>query len=440
MPNVADTARQIADDVRAGRRTARAVVDEALARIAADDGRIGAFQLVDAEGARRAADELDTRADKSGLALAGVPVAIKDNFDVAGFPTRHGSGATPETPAATDDELVRRLRAAGAIVVGKTRLPELAIWGFTESLAQGGTRNPRNPDRNAGGSTGGGAAAVAAGMVPLALGSDGGGSLRIPSANCGVVGFKTARGLLPLPGGANEHWYGCSVTGPVGADLADIVLATDVLSGNTDWRQASTVDGPLRVAVSLRSPSPIGPPGPGARAAVEAAAERAGAAGHRVTRSNPPYPLLLANMWVACWHAGIAEEVERAGLDVTLLEPRTQKMVAMGRRLRRRGKPTGADAEAWRRKASAWFEKYDVMISPVIARPARPFGHSARIGYWTGYLEGARDTPYTQAWNLNGFPALSLPLGGTANEPGAVQLVAPPGREAAIIRLAEQLS
>ena len=439
MPKAADTARQIAEDVRAGRRTARAVVDEALARIAAEDGRIGAFQLVDAEGARRAADELDARADKSGLALAGVPVAIKDNFDVAGFPTRHGSAATSDQPASADDGLVRTLRVAGAVVVGKTRLPELAIWGFTESLAHGGTRNPRDPDRNAGGSTGGGAAAVAAGMVPLALGSDGGGSLRIPSANCGVVGFKTARGMLPLPAGAEDHWYGCSVTGPIASDVADTVLATDVLVGSDSWR-TTTVDGPLRVAVSLRSPSPIGGPGPVARAATEAAAERAAAGGHRITRSNPPYPLLLANMWVACWHAGIAEEVENAGLDVAKLEPRTRKMVAMGRRLRAKGKPTGADAEAWRRKALAWFEKYDVMISPVIARPARPFGHSARIGYWTGYLEGARDTPFTQAWNLNGFPALSLPFGGTADRPGAVQLVAPPGREAAIFRLAEQLS
>jgi len=116
MPKAADTARQIAEDVRAGRRTARAVVDEALARIAAEDGRIGAFQLVDAEGARRAADELDARADKSGLALAGVPVAIKDNFDVAGFPTRHGSAATSDQPASADDGLVRTLRVAGAVV------------------------------------------------------------------------------------------------------------------------------------------------------------------------------------------------------------------------------------------------------------------------------------------------------------------------------------
>ena len=154
------------------------MVEECLDRIAATDRRIGAFALVDADGARRAAEALAGRAD---LPLAGVPVAIKDNLDVAGLPTRYGSASTVDTPAGADDPMVARLRAAGAVIIGKTRMPELAIWGFTESRASGGTRNPRDPSRNAGGSTGGGAAAVAAGMVPLAVGSDGGGSLRIPA-------------------------------------------------------------------------------------------------------------------------------------------------------------------------------------------------------------------------------------------------------------------
>src|SRR5689334_15940323 len=220
-------ARAIAAQVRDGRLSPRTVVDDCLARIADADPAIGAFQVVDVAGARRAAGELAARADLDGLPLAGVPVAIKDNVAVAGLPTRHGSAASSSTPAGEDDELVRRLRAAGAIVVGKTRLPELAIWPFTESAAFGGTRNPRDPARNAGGSTGGGAAAVAAGMVPLALGSDGGGSLRIPAANCGVIGFKPGRGTLPTA----EHWYGCTAYGPIAATVADAALALDVLAG-----------------------------------------------------------------------------------------------------------------------------------------------------------------------------------------------------------------
>jgi amidase len=439
MSETAPAARDIAADVRARRRSPREVVDAALARIQAEDGQIGAFQVVDADGARRAADELDGRDDLSDLPLAGVPVAIKDNVAVAGLPTRHGSAATSAKPEPADDELVRRLRAAGAIVVGKTRMPELAIWGFTESLAHGGTRNPRSRDRNAGGSTGGGAAAVAAGLVPLALGSDGGGSLRIPAANCGVVAFKPARGVVPLAGGLADHWFGCSAFGPLATNVADVVLALDVLCGDVDWRSPTSVDVQLRVAVSLRSPSPIGPPGRPARAAVEAAASLAAAAGHRLVRANPPYPLTMANIWVECWHAGIAEEAEHLDLRVDQVEARTRTMVRKGNRLRARGRPTGRAARAWRARALRWFDAYDVMISPVIAHPAPPFGWGARASYGRAYLNGARSTPFTQAWNVAGFPALSVPLGGTRDAPGSVQLVAAPGREAALITLATSL-
>jgi amidase len=430
---------EIAALVRAGTRTPLETVEASLVRIAARDTGIGAFQLVDADGARRAAEALAGRPDLAELPLAGVPVAIKDNIDVSGHPTRHGSGATSTEPAAEDDLLVRRLREAGAVVVGKTRLPELAIWGFTESAAHGGTRNPRNPARNAGGSTGGGAAAVAAGMVPLALGSDGGGSLRIPPANCGVVGFKPARGTVPLAGGLEEHWYGCSEYGPVAATVADAILALDVLAADPSWRAKSGSTGPLRVAVSLRSPSPIGPAGRAARAAVRRAGSWAAGAGHTVTRSSPPYPRTLANIWVSRWLAGVAEEVERLGLDPDRLEPRTRSMVVRGRRLRQAGRPEPAPAQAWRQAALHWFSDVDVLVTPVIAHPAPPYGWGDRAGYWRAYVNGARTTPFTQAWNVAGFPAMSLPLGGTATEPASVQLVTAPGREDRLLRLAAEL-
>jgi amidase len=433
-----DTAIAIAAEVRAERILPREVVETALARIAGADPGIGAFQVVDAAGARRAAEELAARADLAELPLAGVPVAIKDNTAVAGLPTRHGSGASSSAPEPADDELVRRLREAGAVVVGKTRLPELAIWGFTESIAHGGTRNPRDPGRNAGGSTGGGAAAVAAGLVPLALGSDGGGSLRIPSANCGVVGFKPARGVLPLAGEIADHWYGCSAFGPIASTVDDAALMLDVLAGGADWRGAPAADR-LRVAVSLRSPSPIGRAGPAARAALRLAKARATAAGHQVADANPPYPLTLANAWMECWFAGIAEEVERLGLDADQLEPRTRGMVTRGRRLRQRGRPSGAAGQAWRDRALAWFDGYDVMLSPTVAGPAPRMGWGRKAGFLAAYLNGARATPFTQAWNLAGFPAMSLPIGGTAARPGSVQLVAAPGREAALLALAAQL-
>src|SRR5256714_9649883 len=191
----------------AGRLDPRRGVGGCLAGIAATDRGTGASHLVDAEGARRAADALTGRADLSILPLAGVPVAVKDNLDVAGLPTRYGSASTVDIPAGADDPMVARLRAAGAVVVGKTRMPELAIWGFTESRAFGGTRNPRDPSRNAGGSTGGGAAAVAAGMVAPRLGSHRGRTLRIPPA--------PRRGGGPQPRTPPRPLEGCPPFGPI---------------------------------------------------------------------------------------------------------------------------------------------------------------------------------------------------------------------------------
>jgi amidase len=434
--NAAGSAIDIAADVRAGRRTAREVVDACLARIEAVDPDVGAFQVVDAAAARRDADALT---QPTRLPLAGVPVAIKDNVDVAGLPTRFGSGASSPDPRPADDPLVSRLRAAGAIVVGKTRLPELAIWGFTESRAHGGTRNPRDPARNAGGSTGGGLAAVAAGLVPLALGSDGGGSLRIPAANCGAIGFKPSRGAVPLPGGLDEHWFGCSVFGPAAATVADTALMLDVLAGVDHWRDPQPPASPLRVAVSPRSPSPIGRPDGVARAALARAADLARAAGHRVVEAAPPYPFSLVTIWVRRWLVGIATEVDQLGLDDAALEPRTRSMVVRGRRLRRRGHPRPDDARAWLDRLARWFDSYDVLLSPVIARPAPPMGWARDAGFLAAYLNGARSVPYTQAWNVSGYPALSLPIPGPGQRPGAVQIVAPTHAEATVLSLARQL-
>src|SRR5664279_2164437 len=194
-------------------------------------------------------------ANRSELPLAGVPVAVKDNIAVAGEQVRHGSDATCSDPAVTDDELVGRLRRAGAVVVGITRMPELAAWAFTSSTAFGVTRNPWNPDLDPGGSTGGGAVAVASGMAALALGTDGGGSLRVPAAYCGVVGVKPGRGEVPLPDGLQEHWYGLSVAGPIARTAADAALALAVLR-NQQPTVLERAPGALRIAVSRRSPVP----------------------------------------------------------------------------------------------------------------------------------------------------------------------------------------
>ena len=190
----------IAARVRDGRSCATDVARAHLSRIAARDPDIGAFQAHDPQRVLAEAGAVDSRADRFALPLAGVPVAVKDDIDVAGYPTRRGASATSAEPARRDDELVKRVRAAGGVIVGKTRMPELGAWGFTHS-ALGTTHNPLDETLDPGGSSGGSAAAVAAGMAALAIGTDGGGSVRIPAAYCGLVGLKPGSGVLPLPGG-----------------------------------------------------------------------------------------------------------------------------------------------------------------------------------------------------------------------------------------------
>ncbi|MGH1502187.1 MAG: amidase [Acidimicrobiales bacterium] len=223
----------LAAGVRSGRWSARELTDTALDRIAAFDGGLNAFVLVDDEGARRQADEVDTRlAAGEGVGpLAGVPLGVKDLEDAAGLPTRYGSLLSSDAPAEGDSVLVARLRAAGCVIVGKTTTPEYGHKGVTESPLTGATRNPWDLDRSPGGSSGGSGAAIAAGMVPLATGSDGGGSIRIPSALCGFSGIKTSQGRVPN-GGPNPPGSGLfSVKGPMALRSTDLAFALDVCVG-----------------------------------------------------------------------------------------------------------------------------------------------------------------------------------------------------------------
>ncbi|MFD1516808.1 amidase, partial [Pseudonocardia yunnanensis] len=193
------TAAEIVERVHDGRLSAVEVARAHLARIAEREPWVGAFQEHEPERVLAEAGAVDSRPDRFALPLAGVPVAVTDNVDVAGYPTRHGSAATSSEPARRDDELVKRLRGAGAVMIGKTRMSELGIWGFTHS-ALGVTRNPLDLELDPGGSSGGSAAAVAAGMAVLAFGTDGGGSIRVPAAYCGIVGLKPTVGLVSVEG------------------------------------------------------------------------------------------------------------------------------------------------------------------------------------------------------------------------------------------------
>ncbi len=411
------------------------VVRAHLDRIAALDPVLGAFQVVRAEAALAEARALTLRSDLSRLPLAGVPVAIKDNVAVAGEPTRMGSAATSGEPAGSDDELVARLRAAGCVVIGKTTLPELAIWPFTESAAFGPTRNPWDPARTPGGSTGGGAAAVAAGMAALAIGSDGGGSIRIPAACCGLLGVKPGPGLVPLAGGAAEHWLGLTAFGPIARTVADAALALDVLAGRPIRRDPPAQPRPLRIAFSARHPLPGVSASRPVLAALDDLAGVLRNAGHALTEDAPRYPVTLGLRFDARWLAGIARDAD--GLDAAALEPRTRRLARTGRRIAGRVRPASADAFATR--AARWFASYDVLITPTLTRAPVPVGAWDGAG-WIATMLGSARWICTPQWNLAGLPALSVPFGQDDDGlPIGMQLIGPAGSERLLLELAAQI-
>ncbi|MBI4410088.1 MAG: amidase, partial [Gemmatimonadetes bacterium] len=324
---VGQPATALAALVRAGEVSPVEVVRAHLAQIEAMDSLVGAFQLVRAERALREAGALAMRPDLAALPLAGVPIAVKDNVPVAGEPLRAGSRATPDTAWEADHEIVRRLRAAGAIVVGKTSVPELCIWGTTDS-AYGTTRNPWDLDRTPGGSSGGSAAAVAAAMVPLAHGNDGMGSIRIPAAACGLFGLKPGAGVVPAELGTNS-WFGLAENGPLATAVDDAALMLSVLADRPELRHVAAPERPLRFAVSIHSPAPGVKVDDEYAAAAFQIGKMLSALGHRVEPADPPYPVRYAVAMLSRWCAGAALEAEL--LDGGWLEPRTRRHAQAGR-------------------------------------------------------------------------------------------------------------
>ncbi|WP_369393718.1 amidase [Streptomyces sp. CG1] len=431
---VGRTAAETAAAVRAKEVTPREVVAECLARIERLDGRIGAFRKVRAEASLAEADTVAARADLAELPLAGVPVAVKDNLAVRGESHRDGSAATPGTPAAEDHVTVARLRAAGAVVVGLTNVPELCVFGTTEGVF-GITRNPWDTSRTAGGSSGGSAAAVAAGLVPVALGNDGMGSLRIPAANCGLVTLKPGLGVVPA-GIGNGDWFGMAENGPLATTVEDLRLTLGVLAGGADVPPAQE-PAPRRIAVALRSPlAGVAVSRPYTTAVREAAGVLA-RAGHQVRRAEPPYPLSLGVTALRHWTAGTA--VDAAGLDRARLARRTRVHADLGRRFVRSVR-TGDSRERLRARLTPFFTEHDVLLTPALARRSPAAGPWHERGWLCNVLANTAYSPFTPPWNLTGWPAMSVPFGTLpSGAPCAVQLVGRPGTEAVLLELAEEL-
>lgn len=446
----AGIARQ-AELIRAGEISSRELVQACLDRIGETEETLRAFRSTYPDRALSEADEAeravagDEAADRP---LLGVPVAIKDDTDVAGDVTTVGTCA--HGGAATEDaEVVRRLRAAGAIVIGKTRVPELVIWPFTETATWGVTRNPWDLDRTPGGSSGGSAAAVAGGLVGGALGSDGAGSVRIPASCCGVFGLKPQRGRISI---APHHdrelgWHGLSVYGPITPTVRDSALFLDVTAAERPARPfvAATESPPerLRVAVSFKLPpgvtAVIGRLDPEVRSAVEELAALLRSLGHDVVERDPDYGMVANNLLVR-YLRGIHDDagtMARPGR----LERRTRGMARLGALI-----PDGVLQREREREADhgarigALFADHDVLLTPVLTKPPIEVGHyEGRGALWT-LLGSAAFAAYTPPWNATGQPAAAVPVGvSSAGLPIGAQLVGRPHDEAALLALAAQI-
>jgi amidase len=432
-----DTAVGIAAAVRSREVSPTTVVEVHLERIRELDGRVHAFQVVRADEVLAEARALEERPDLAELPLAGVPVAVKDNVDLAGCPTRLGSAATRAAPAAADGAPVRRLREAGALLIGKTTVPELCLWPFTESEAFGATRNPWNLDHTPGGSSGGSGAALAAAMVPLALATDGGGSIRMPASSCGLVGIKPGRGVVPFPDGVSS-WCGMSEFGPLATTVADLGLFLDVLAGTTTYRAVQGPDRSLRIGVTAKPPAVGVRVDPEVRAALDATAEALRDAGHQVAAADPPWRNGDPAPFLRRVFLGCAEDAD--GKDWGSLEPRTRAEARVGHLLRRAGPAPGGPPAGVLARFQAWFEDHDVLLCPTQAAlplrigAYRGKGMARTILGLTGYM------PFTPAFNLVGFPAASVPAGTSRSGlPVGVQLAGPRGAEALLLSLARQL-
>jgi amidase len=435
---VGRSAREIARSVRRGDTTATEVVADHLDHIRAYDRILDAFREVRASEAMAEAETVDELPDLGALPLAGVPIAVKENTPVAGLPTCHGSRAAQLPVAERDHEVVRRLRGAGAIVVGTTRMPELGMWAVTDD-PEAITRNPWRTDRTAGGSSGGSAAAVAAGLVPLAHANDGFGSIRIPAACCGLVGIKPGRGVVPAGIAANSA-FGLTENGILATTVADAAIGFAVLAGRTP--EPLVQPGRLRVAVSLRSPVAGVRADVPARAAVSVTARELVGLGHDAIRADPWYPPGLQGRGVATWFAAACLDARAAGLDVSTLQPRSRRHIALGEQALRRGLVREADRAAWRERCRGWFAdgRFDVLLTPAIAGPP-PVAAAWSTRSWAANMAASiRYAPYAAPWNVAGFPAMAVPVGVRPDGlPGSVQLVGPPGSELTLLAVAGQL-
>lgn len=446
----------MADAIRSGEVAASEVVEHAARRVEERNPTINAIteERLDAAVA-------EAHGDVGDGPLAGVPFVVKDlGADVAGMGSTRGSRLFADVVAQRDSELVARYRRAGLIILGKTNTPELGKNATTEPLLHGPTRNPLDRSRSAGGSSGGSAAAVAAGMVPVGHGNDGGGSLRIPAAACGLVGLKPTRGRVPGQDRQGAIAAPTTVDHVVATSVRDSALLLDVAGGPLPGAGYAAPDhrgrwvdeldrapGRRRVAVSTLRPDGT-PAAPEVVGPVTATARRLEELGHEVVEAAPRFPTddLAAGFAVSMLVPLVVDvDARLAELGRELadddLEPFSHVLYEHARAM------TSADVVRGLRAVErsglalgAFFTDHDVLLTPTLAAPTPPLGHLDTTDLETVNDRAATYSAFTSFCNVTGQPAISLPLGQDAQGlPLGVQLVAGFGREALLLRLASQL-
>jgi amidase len=436
----------------AGTVTSDQLVRRSLDAIDASQSTLNAFRVVLHTQALADAAQADRkRAAGQELPLLGVPIAVKDDVDVAGIPTRFGTDGQVRD-AEQDSEVVRRLRAAGAVIVGKTNTCELGQWPFTSGPGFGHTRNPWSSEHTPGGSSGGSAAAVAAGLVAAAIGSDGAGSVRIPAAWTHLVGIKPQRGRIstwPLP----EAFNGITVNGVLARTVTDAALVLDAASGNApgDLHQPPPVQvsdfvaqapGPLTIAMSTRFPYTgfRAKLHPEILAAMKTVAGQLEELGHTVVERDPDYNLRMSWNFLSRSTSGLRDWVDRLGPNVNL-DTRTLANTRTGWMLSQNTLRKARAREAQSQRRIGWiFNLVDVVLAPTTAQPPPRVHDFDHRGGLSTDREMIRRCPVTWPWNLLGWPSINVPAGFTyGGLPIGVQLMGPANSEPLLISLAAEL-
>jgi amidase len=455
------SAGELAAMVRAGEVSSRELVETSYEAIERLNGDLNAFVTLCEERALAEADRVSADDERP---LAGVPIAIKDLVAVTeGVRTTFGSAAMEDWVPDHDSALVRRLRAAGAIIVGKTNLPEFGILPVSEPDLFGPCRNPWDPSRTTGGSSGGSACAVASGMVPIAHANDGGGSIRIPASCCGLVGLKPSRGRVSLAPDFTEFVGGIAIEGSVSRTVADTALVLDIIAGyepgDPYWAPppsapfVEAVDrapGTLRVALATAAPLGI----PVHEHCVGAAREAASlleSLGHEVSEAAPDWnDEGYIDNFIKIWTAGTGEEIHSYGrirgrpLDTSKLEPLTQQMLEIASSFSAVDYLRSLEyLQRLARRIVSFWSDYDVLVTPTLAQPPIPIGalRPKEGEEPIKMLENSAGfVPLTPVFNVTGQPAISLPLSISPDGlPIGVQLVGPPAGEELLLSLSAQL-